>query len=397
MEKSVKEELQRQFNVLTNLEGRSFFEGLANYIKFIVENPNLTPIINEILNEQKEDIKEFENFIKKYREELDEIVKRLIEVIKENKIRSSIIDQNFEIYEKCKKNPSTILGCCLALRRIINTLRMIGYEKTLSEKRIEENFLKSDDKINKEIIKRIRLEEAKIWVNWRKLEMIYKAIYNQEELLKERDTEIINKNFFGVEEIDEIINEMDWLRGIRTPPPGSHYQYLNKKNYIIPLNNVHNYLISELSEKEIPYGRRKTLQSIHLITETIAIERCNTIFLVLDEHFEMPIRCAVWNKRTGELTSVAKLYNIAYFVNAPGKMVKYDKRLADNINNGLFKKRMVAKYMKTNKLEKPTLVQKQKSEKGNILVLKNEIPVKTGLIKHDVPLQYQSLYIDKTR
>jgi hypothetical protein len=390
-EDEYKEQLQRQFDSFVNLKGRSFFEGLANYIKFITENPNLVPIINEILNEQKEDIKEFENFIKKCREELDEIAKRLIEIIEENKIKQPIIDECFKIYEKCKENPFTTLGCYHELMRIVETLREIGYEKTLSEKRIKEDFLKSYDEFNKEIGQRQILEETKIWVNWRKLERIYKAIYKREELLKEKDGEIINKNFSEVNEIIGIINEMDWLRGIRIPPPGSHYQYLNKENYIIPLNNVHNYLISELR----PYERRETLQSIHLITETIAIEKCETIFLVLDEHFEMPIRCAVWNKRTGKLAYIAKLYNIAYFVNAPGKKVEYDKRWADNINNGLFKIRRVAEYMKKNKLKKPTLV--KKAEKGNYLVLSDEIPVKIGTIQTIVPPQYKSLYIDKTR
>jgi len=152
-------------------------------------------------------------------------------------------------------------------------------------------------------------------------------------------------------------------------------------------------LLKEGGRKE-SYIEGKTLQSIHLITESIVIEKCKTIFLVLDEHFEMPIRCAVWNKRTGELTYIAKLYNIAYVANVPGKMVEYDKRLADNINNGLFKKRRIAEYMKLNKLKKPTLV--QKAEDGNYLALRDEIPVKIGTIQTIVPPQYRSLYIDKT-
>jgi len=118
------------------------------------------------------------------------------------------------------------------------------------------------------------------------------------------------------------------------------------------------------------------------------------IFLVLDERFEIPIRCAVKNKR-GEETYIKKLYNIAYIVNVPGKRVDYNRNLANDINNGLFRRRQIVKYMKTNKLKKPTLI--QKSEDGDYLVLKNEIPVKTGLVNHNVPVQYQSLYIDKTK
>jgi len=148
-------------------------------------------------------------------------------------------------------------------------------------------------------------------------------------------------------------------------------------------------------EEGVFYEQGKTLRSIHLITKSIVIERCETIFLVLDEHFETPIRCAVWNKRTGELTYIAKLYNIAYFVNVPGKEVEYDKRVADSINNGLFKKRRIAEYMKTNKLKKPTLV--KKSETNNYLVQSGDVSIITNIINNVVPSQYRSIYIDKTK
>ncbi len=90
-----------------------------------------------------------------------------------------------------------------------------------------------------------------------------------------------------------------------------------------------------------------------------------------------------------------KLYDIAYCVDAPNKTVSYDTKVADGINNGIFKKREVARFMKTNRLGKPTLV--QRSEDGKILVLKNEVPVKADLIKNIVPPQHKPLYIDKTR
>lgn len=134
-----------------------------------------------------------------------------------------------------------------------------------------------------------------------------------------------------------------------------------------------------------------SLKSLYLITRSL--ECFNTIFLVLDEHFEFPDRCEI-KKGNESVTYIKKLYDVAYFVDAPGKRVDYDKNLADNINNGLFKRKSVASYIKTNKFSKPTLVQKSNN---NTLVLKNEIIVKTGLIKNIVPVQYQSLYIDKTR
>ena len=136
-------------------------------------------------------------------------------------------------------------------------------------------------------------------------------------------------------------------------------------------------------------SRRKSLKSLNLVAE---INPSKVIFLVLDKHFEAPIRCEIKNP-DGTDTYIKKLHNIAYsWGDARGKRVPYDKNLADSINNKLFRLSRVRKYMKTNELETPTLV--RKSSDGT-LVLENESTVKTTLLK-EVPPQYQSLYVDKT-
>jgi hypothetical protein len=142
------------------------------------------------------------------------------------------------------------------------------------------------------------------------------------------------------------------------------------------------------TEDNTPQNSHK-LKLIHLITDSL--EPSRVIFLVLDGWFENPIRCAVKN-RQGEPTFMKKLYDIAYLVNVQGKKVDYSRGLADNINNGLFKIRRVANYMRTNKFKKPTLVKKS----GEMFVPENDVVVKTDLITN-VPEQYQSLYIDKTK
>jgi len=157
---------------------------------------------------------------------------------------------------------------------------------------------------------------------------------------------------------------------------------INDIIYLEVIKNIH-------STNEKDGSRKEGLESLHLITESL--EPNDKIWLVLDERFEMPIRFAVKNSK-GESSAIKKLYDIAYLVNVPNKKVSYDRSIADGINNGLFKKRGVAKYMKTNKFKKPTLVQKSESK---TLVLKNEIPIKTILVKN-IPSQYKSLYIDKT-
>lgn len=137
--------------------------------------------------------------------------------------------------------------------------------------------------------------------------------------------------------------------------------------------------------------RKGHLKSIHLVTESIASK--DKIFMVLDEQYKAPIRFTIKNNN-GDDTGVKKLHNIAYIVDAPGKKVAYSKKVYDSIDRSVFGKQRVKEYMRTNNLKKPTIV--RKSEDGKILVLTNEVFVKTILIK-DVPQQYQSLYIDKIK
>ncbi|HEX8974825.1 MAG TPA: hypothetical protein VF817_05100 [Patescibacteria group bacterium] len=161
--------------------------------------------------------------------------------------------------------------------------------------------------------------------------------------------------------------------------------------------NLKKIVDSKCSDFDVPnknksrVENKNSLKSIHLVTESLIAQ--GSIFLVVDEHFEMPIRFEAKNYQ-GSDTAIKKLHDIAYMVNVPGKMVRYDKNDANNINNGIFKKRALVKYMSTNKITKPTLVEKSKD--SNILVLKNEILVKDILI-NAVPTQYQSLYVEKTR
>lgn len=131
-------------------------------------------------------------------------------------------------------------------------------------------------------------------------------------------------------------------------------------------------------------------KSLYLVSKSIVLK--DAIWLVIDEQYKAPIRFAVQNNN-GRDSTIKKLYKIAYLCDAPDKKVLYSKNVASNINNDLFKKTAIKKYMKTNKLAKPTLVQKSES---NTLVLKNEIVVQTKLI-NDVPPQFQSLYKDKTQ
>lgn len=150
--------------------------------------------------------------------------------------------------------------------------------------------------------------------------------------------------------------------------------------------------IAEKSNLHATHKGKPGLRSIHLVSNSL--NPASVIFLVLDGHYEMPYRCSVRNN-AGKDTYTKKLFDIAYFGDAPGKMVAYNERLSDDINNALFRRRPIKQYLTTNKIPKsPTIV--KKSEDGKSLVLTHEVDVNAQLVKQ-IPTQHQNKYTDKTR
>lgn len=206
---------------------------------------------------------------------------------------------------------------------------------------------------------------------------------------KETQEQFYSRRYIELKlELEKIVDDFknDYISFVKEGIKYQNTQNLNNKKKTEETTEEPSSIAKQGSSKSNNF-----LQSIHLITESL--EPSDVIFLVFNEDFNKPIRYSVKN-HNGEPTYIKKLYDISYIVNVPNKKVAYSKELADNINNGLFRKRLVKKYMATNKFNKPTLV--QKSEDRTILVLKNEIEIKTILIKN-IPTQYQYLYIDKTK
>jgi hypothetical protein len=235
---------------------------------------------------------------------------------------------------------------------------------------------------------------TEIWGLWEKLYLIYIAELSapeyEEEMEKfekdgQRNANLIPKLIILHEKIDAInFNKIN------------SFNSYEKQRYASCASIIHSNLTKELSagkiieEKRNNDARKNFPKSIHLVSQSIVAN--DVIFFVIDEQWQMPIRFLAKNKNGNE-TAIKKLHNIAYVANAPGKKVLYDKQLADNINNGLFKNPKIANYMETNKLDKPTLVRKSKD---GILVLESGTIIKDILIQK-VPTQHQSLYTDKTK
>ncbi len=85
--KNVIEILERYYKPFIDEKNEwNFFLGLADYVKFIAENKEFTPILLNIKKQKEKDYKKLVDLEKRVAKELDISKKRLLEIIKKNKI-----------------------------------------------------------------------------------------------------------------------------------------------------------------------------------------------------------------------------------------------------------------------------------------------------------------------
>lgn len=426
---SVSENLERHYNSFINEAGLfDFYTGLADYTNYMLETPQLKEIVDAVMLKKNEEYQKLTQLEEQTLKELRIAKEKLLKVIKNHKISPDSLQHITTIAAGASESESVLK----TLERFENgdihqnnfdsdVLEnylfdiAVGISKQGHRDKVQEfvvpnrksNNIYSDvryffsDTINARRNQAEAVQQSRrleIWGAFDHLLKFQRAYVEQcrnahfVEVLEKYGDRSRNRLeikdavdiTFGVEDIKKIVN----MRYGRVLDTDLHYLKLpNFKGYI---KRAHSFLSKELPQV-IKEGDKNRLKSLYLITNSL--EPATAIFLVLDERFETPVRYEVINK-DGQHTAIKKLYDIAYFVDAPNKMVNYGKNIADGINNGLFRKKAVKKYMETNRFNKPTLVEKSKNK---TLVLKNEILVKTGLVKNDVPIQYQSIYIDKTR
>jgi hypothetical protein len=206
----------------------------------------------------------------------------------------------------------------------------------------------------------------------------------QEKISLCKEDEILHNlrdwGLIKIESREQIENELVYYL---LPLPKFKKTFIDHKNILIEEKIIksatHNNLSSEKKENQ--------LKSITLVAKSLNPKEGN-IYVVFDDYFENPIRYVAVSTK-GEPTYMKKLFDIAYQPQLPDKKVEYNRNLADNINNGLFKNKKAYNYIKTNKIKKPTLV--QGSEDKKFLVLKNDVSIKTLLVAQS-PVQHQSLY-----
>lgn len=399
----IRESLKNDYEYLNSQNGvNDFIIGLADYVNYIEATPELKSMVDGWLEKKSkiyEDIVSFEEKTVKELENTKIILEKLInskkgvkeEITKEGLDSDGLTRLNQYLNHdpdfRTSGIPSEVINGYL--EEIARDLTEKGHVELLNKFTIAEPGNGRKWEFSKSLKKRWQLSkefklqrQTEVWGNWDYIALAPTLV----PFLGGFD----NKEFLEISDLDPDLWDTyyGFISSIR-----------NKKdieNLIerikVCATRVYKQLLKELPESNKNVLSPNRLKSIHLVTPHL-VKSPSVIFLVLDEQFEIPIRCVVKNKM-GKATYINKLYDIAYLVDAPGKKVDYDKNLADSINNGLFKKSRIADYIRTNKLKKPTLVQKSEDKKS--LVLEGETLVKTELVGN-IPTQYRYLYIDKTR
>lgn len=398
-----KTKLDSYYNAFINFENtRDFFIGFVDYMDFINTVPDIIKVMDKIRSEKKSLEKRKEACTIALLKKMAEIRKELTDYIAHKNIKDQTIEISLRDYDgwldkKIVGSMSPAMGAYGRLNEVVMHLYDIPEHKSFALKYVEASpdkatffhclSLKEFDELNEvEHEESVGVETTR-WGQLGRLSNLYDAIKRGKGEYKklaeeQRKTQTI-EGMWAIANLSILVGE--WMMIEENEQREQYYFFVVEK--VKPwIARLHNYITVETASQS-----PKSLKSIHLITDSMAAK--DVIFVVLDERFEAPIRREARNNKGGD-TFIKKLHNIAYFADAPDKKVSYEKNLASDINNGLFKIAQVAEYMKTNKLEKPTLVKKSRD---NNLVLKNDIVVKTGLIRKDVPSQYQSLYIDKTK
>lgn len=402
--------LQMWFNAFIDAENpKEFFIGMADYLKYSDSVPEFDQITSKIHAEYKPLKEKLQSLEEIALKKLKEIYKEVSEYISENKIEDEAVNKNIKECEswitgKTFGSGGIVSGLSVELDDTIASLYKIPEHKEFASKYIEfykdnpdliSRYLKLQENEDFEEYRREleRKSEIELWGLLGRVGEMLETIKEGREKYKSLVDEYrkTNSSQISFNILNYAIPMSEWA-SIEEDKQKKDLFIFDVKKIRPWLRRIHNYVITEASQvnSEVQSKDKNYLQSMHLISDSL--EPKNTIFLVLNETYNTPIRFDVYNKN-GQQTSIKKLYDIAYIADAPNKKVPYTKRTSDNINNGLFKKPLVKKFMQTNHLKKSTLVQKSKE---NTLVLRNIITIKTLLIKQ-VPFQFQSLYIDKTK
>ncbi len=256
-----------------------FFLGLADYVKYAVETPEVNNILKYIIQAQNNDQKRLEKYEQAVIEETKQAKKKLFKIIKKHKISYESLDRAIEEYQgyengRILSSQTEAEALSNALMDVIRNLFNNNYKELVKDFAIEHkeipnevgkytfsktlNLYKKEKEIFKEKL------ETELWASWDNLTLVYSAVFKANEELEKLQQD--KKDFFKAWNFLELTDEIKKIRDDdmnRRTGIASNFKpiYFKRENYTIYATRIHNYLIQELSKKEVEKQEKKAKET----------------------------------------------------------------------------------------------------------------------------------------
>jgi len=280
-----------------------FFLGLADYVKYATETPEVDKILKSIVQKRVNAEKRLKECEEDAIKEAKVIKDKLFQKIKQKKISYEELNklvQEWNDYANRRiisslSDAETLSGC---LMDIIRSLYDTNHREITKDFIIEEE---TDPKVIKEftcfkkldLYKRERLayqekEKIELWRAWDNLALVYIVIFKKEEELEKLRKD--EKKWWITFSLQCLIGEMQKIKEGQLFL-GSKPLWFTKDDYIGYATRIHNYLIQELSKAEgkknnkggIPLSKEKEIKKITLIE----MDKDEYLFAINDNYKEI--------------------------------------------------------------------------------------------------------------
>jgi len=251
-----KSNIQRKFDSFINKAEKGFFLGIADYVKYIYETPELGFLIELFKSKALKGKKDLDDSERKLADDIHRVGSAIIKEINNQGLSSDDIKHSIKEYttardnDKLQPSPPEVEALYGRLVKIIDVLqrreeeilikkyiKLWGNEFILSKYRVSKQYYK----YQKSLQKYIDLSKFSLWGSWDRLSLVYAFIRKDNEKVSELDKHFLPQlNMFLLRnEISKILNDkLD---------DNNRIEFV-RENYDTHINRVHNFVIEQLDE-----------------------------------------------------------------------------------------------------------------------------------------------------
>ena len=312
----------------------SFFLGLAEYVKFLVEDENAGEIIYETLKQKQTQEEMVAALAKKAIIEINDQAEKIFKIIKNNKFDFNGLEVEIKEYQDWRNGltycsqplPSMLFENLADIIQILLNNNRVEEIKNFAILKSQPNIIISDE--GKQIVSGMRhyiksftfsknfleYEKAKklfdnkrdveIWGVWEDLLMVYQAVYKSEECVSElKDNE---KKTMGVLGAMAAVSEMKKIKsGEGGSGANGGYIFFKRQNFIGTASRLHNYLFKELNKGAIEKEGVENEKIVVIRSIKLSEQKC--LLEINDGEYGVPFRS---KKGRSGLEKETKLFKI---------------------------------------------------------------------------------------